>query len=280
MQNLYSTSLYKKAFLEYIRKGTPIDVFIKNYQTKSSGQYIWRTREDGKVRLSHQANNGKVFSFDSPPETGNPGEDYGSRCTAEAYIQGESEVAFQNYNVSVYDNPRKWTNYNFLQHFRSGGGNLVTLSETGHLAGVVNHYFYEKQKDGELTYNRINAQIIDAARNASSGLFTYNFNNSYDFGDYLFVFGDSTVSGVFVGTVNHRNDVMYISGKISYVYKDVFTDPASVREDIFNGSSDPDLVSDFWRSLSDGGGTYFTIYDTWSSEFKAEVKRDKENSVY
>lgn len=242
MQNLYSTPLYKKAFLEYIRKGTPIDVFIKNYEAKNSGQYVWRTRQDGKVRLSHQANNGKVFSFDSPPATGNPGDDYGCRCTAEAYIQGMSEFAFQNYNVSVYDNPKKWTGYNFLQHFRSGGGNPATLSETGHLAGLVNYYFYETKKDGQLTYNRINAQIIDAARISISGPFSYYFSNSYDFIDYLYV----------------------------------FTDPVRIRE-ILTGTSE---IDESEKPETDFGGTQFAIIDSWEAQFKAEVKRDKENSIY
>ncbi len=47
--------------------------------------YIWRTRGDGKVRSSHAANNGKVFSWDFPPPTGHPGEEYGCRCWAESF---------------------------------------------------------------------------------------------------------------------------------------------------------------------------------------------------
>ena len=41
------------------------------------------TRGDGKVRPSHQSNDGKIFSWDNPPPTGHPGEDYNCRCRAE-----------------------------------------------------------------------------------------------------------------------------------------------------------------------------------------------------
>jgi len=55
-------------------------------QNHSTPQYIWRTAGDGKVRREHAANNGKIFFWDNPPATGHPGEDFGCRCWAEAYI--------------------------------------------------------------------------------------------------------------------------------------------------------------------------------------------------
>jgi len=52
--------------------------------------YIWRTSEDDRVRPTHRANNGKIFSWDDPPiETGHPGQDYQCRCWAEAYFGEE-----------------------------------------------------------------------------------------------------------------------------------------------------------------------------------------------
>ena len=63
-------------------------------QTHPTTHYIWRTRGDGKVRASHAVNNGRIFSWDNPPETGHPGEDYGCRCTAEPY-----------YGHVIYDPP-------------------------------------------------------------------------------------------------------------------------------------------------------------------------------
>lgn len=63
-------------------------------QTHPTTHYIWRTRSDNKVRASQAANNGKIFSWDNPPPTGHPGEDYGCRCTAEPY-----------HGLAIYDPP-------------------------------------------------------------------------------------------------------------------------------------------------------------------------------
>ncbi|MFW0777116.1 MAG: phage minor head protein [Rickettsiales bacterium] len=46
-------------------------------------KYIWRTAGDDKVRPSHAANDGKIFEWDNPPPTGNPGDAPGCRCIAE-----------------------------------------------------------------------------------------------------------------------------------------------------------------------------------------------------
>ncbi len=50
--------------------------------------YIWRSIYDNKVRLTHKANDGKIFSLRNPPGSGNPGEDYGCRC----YIEDEIPI--------------------------------------------------------------------------------------------------------------------------------------------------------------------------------------------
>jgi hypothetical protein len=78
------TPHYRKAFIRYLRRGVPIDVSLKadEHPTK---YYIWHTQGDEKVRPSHAANDGKVFAWKNPPETGNPGEEYGCRCWAEPY---------------------------------------------------------------------------------------------------------------------------------------------------------------------------------------------------
>jgi SPP1 gp7 family putative phage head morphogenesis protein len=49
-------------------------------------KYIWRAVKDGATRPSHLRNDGKTFSWDDPPETGHPGEDYQCRCTAEPVL--------------------------------------------------------------------------------------------------------------------------------------------------------------------------------------------------
>ncbi|WP_302622768.1 RNase A-like domain-containing protein [Sulfitobacter sp. SK011] len=46
-------------------------------------QYIWRSRDDVKVRDSHADYDDRVFRWDNPPEGGHPGEAHNCRCYAE-----------------------------------------------------------------------------------------------------------------------------------------------------------------------------------------------------
>ncbi|NJR75226.1 MAG: minor capsid protein [Scytonema sp. CRU_2_7] len=47
-------------------------------------KYTWRTSEDERVRPSHRAHNGRMYSWSDPPSgTGNPGDDFQCRCYAE-----------------------------------------------------------------------------------------------------------------------------------------------------------------------------------------------------
>lgn len=45
-------------------------------------KYRWSTSGDERVRDSHAENDGKIFSYDQPPETGHPGQDFNCRCVA------------------------------------------------------------------------------------------------------------------------------------------------------------------------------------------------------
>lgn len=82
--------IYQKAFEQYLRKGTPIEISLKalterteTRESHSTVLYRWRTAGDDKVRPSHAANEGRIFNWDRAPATGHPGEDYGCRCMAE-----------------------------------------------------------------------------------------------------------------------------------------------------------------------------------------------------
>lgn len=44
-------------------------------------KYEWLGVDDERERESHLENNGKIFHYDDPPETGHPGQDYNCRCT-------------------------------------------------------------------------------------------------------------------------------------------------------------------------------------------------------
>lgn len=49
-------------------------------------EYVWRTAGDDRVRGTHAHNNGLIFSWNDPPPTGHPGEDFQCRCYAEPII--------------------------------------------------------------------------------------------------------------------------------------------------------------------------------------------------
>ncbi len=44
--------------------------------------YVWTTAGDDRVRDEHDAQDGETFSWDDPPPTGHPGDDFQCRCTA------------------------------------------------------------------------------------------------------------------------------------------------------------------------------------------------------
>ncbi|MEQ1890362.1 MAG: phage minor head protein [Alphaproteobacteria bacterium] len=249
-------------------------------QEQPATHYIWRTRGDNKVRAAHAANNGKIFSWDDPPVTGHPGEDYGCRCTAEPYIQGKSEFAYQTLVSNIQDNPVQWGDTDFLRYFFSDNPIDVSLSETGHLAGVIDYYFYHIFDKGMHSYDRVNAQIINEARKHASGAFSYNFDNAYDaFRSYLFVFGGGTVSGVFTGAVRHEKSMMYVQGNIEYRYSDIFTDIFGERQRAI-GTSDPAAASPKLLKETEHGGTYYDITGEWRMSFRAEAKEDAQASRY
>lgn len=50
-------------------------------------KYRWSTQGDDKVRGSHAARNGQIFSWDNPPAGGHPGSDFGCRCVAIPVIE-------------------------------------------------------------------------------------------------------------------------------------------------------------------------------------------------
>lgn len=66
-----------------------LNASITQQQHKDAGvsKYEWSTSGDGRVRKSHKRLNGKIFSWNNPPETDggrrcHPGEDYQCRCCA------------------------------------------------------------------------------------------------------------------------------------------------------------------------------------------------------
>lgn len=239
---------YRKAFDLYLRKGVPIELSLKAALLEHpTTHYIWRTRGDNKVRAAHAANNGRIFSWDNPPPTGHPGEDYGCRCTAEPYVRGESEFAYQTLTSTVNDSSPKWKIRDFVEHALEGGGD-VTLSEIGHLQDIINHYAYHLGTAG--IFDRVNRQVIDKAREVRNGYFTHEFSRAYDFAAVSYPHGLSAVSGKFKGQVSEKNGLMKIDGMVEYFFNDDYTDPAGIRQELL-GTSDPAEASKILRQIRD-----------------------------
>ena len=132
-------------------------------QVGPTTHYIWRTFGDEQVRLSHAANDGRLFgrAWDDPPATGLPGEDFGCRCVAEPYVPGETEFAYHEIVDGLVDGPDRWMADDFLRHLYSGGV-PVPLSRIGHLNDIVHQFAYRDGGDG--AFGRLSGQIVAKAR--------------------------------------------------------------------------------------------------------------------
>jgi len=134
-----SSPQYRIAFEQYLRRGTPIDLTLK--QARTTTNYIWRTRKDRKVRASHAANDGKIFAWNNPPSTGHPGDEFGCRCTAEPYYGAGQETMSHTLHGLTSAGPR-WENNDFVWHFFTGNGRSLSLSQIGHLYEIANYWAY------------------------------------------------------------------------------------------------------------------------------------------
>lgn len=54
--------------------------------------YKWRTAGDDRVRQTHHDNNNQIYSWDAPPATGHPGQDYQCRCWASPVLEEFDEI--------------------------------------------------------------------------------------------------------------------------------------------------------------------------------------------
>jgi Phage Mu protein F like protein len=221
---IHSTPSYRKAFAEYMRRGTPIEYSLQAaaQERKASTQehpathYFWRTRGDNKVRAAHAANNGRIFSWDNPPVTGHPGEDFGCRCWAEPYGPRLIEADFQTLISPVNDNPR-WGWDEFFNHYFNENGDPVTLPQIGHLQAIIDHV-------ARTIYNRVRAQIVSKARSVVSGAIADDFIQSYSFYGVSWAHGDSTLSGDIYGGVARQGQFLLISITVMYKFSDMFED--------------------------------------------------------
>ncbi|MCH2545980.1 MAG: minor capsid protein, partial [Alphaproteobacteria bacterium] len=226
---IIDTPEYRKAFVQYLRRGAPIDVSLKAITEKRlATHYIWRTSGDEKVRAAHAANNGKIFAWDNPPDTSHPGEDYNCRCWAEPYygiIEGslnrvsEKVVVILEYFRRLLSTVWRWEDRHFAAHFYVGGGRKITLDKIGHLKNIQTYY--------ETHYlERFVAQIRKNSAIHTQGRFEDDFQRVYDFRPAQYSHGGATISGIFNCHIVINNDgSKTVTGKANIHFSDVFTDP-------------------------------------------------------
>lgn len=291
--HITETPAYQKAFIHYLRRGTPIELSLKAMMPDSlhykmlgnSTHYIWRTQDDGKVRSSHAHNDDQLFAWNSPPETGHPGEDYNCRCWAEPV--GDYHYARQHLISPVYDNPDKWTNADFWNHYTARSGQTVTLQEIGHFAEVIDYFANNViTSDGSRGgYQAVENDIIDEARKIETGVVHYQFNRTYKFGYFwdiilgnsFFSLGNSTVSGIFDGGVRKertdRGGYLIINGIMTYHFDDKFEDPFDAVEIIeFLYSVSRQEAEHIARDYKDKFGEPYDIKGNWQTKLNATVK--------
>lgn len=245
-------------------------LFLHHKMLGRSTHYIWHTQDDDKVRLSHAANHNRIFAWDNPPATGHPGEDFNCRCWAEPI--GDSKYASQLLITTINDNPNKWTNPDFVRRYRSGIGGTVSLQQTGYLGAVIEHY--NKKLN---IYKNVEQQIIDAAITNGEGVFTYSFENNYNFGRIFsglkYSFGSATVRGLFKGDARREQELLVISGIVTYDFYDKFFDPTSKVERlmILEGISREEAIARLGES-TDTYGTSYDIEGRWQTKLTATIR--------
>ncbi len=280
-------NLYKKAFQAYLRKGTPIELSIK--QARPTTHYIWRTRNDGKVRSSHAGREGQVFSWDDPPVGGHPGEDYNCRCTAEPYYPDISE--YVHITIDGLGTKSGWSNTDFVNHYFNGGGRGVTLRQIGHSQKIIAAFIDRRGED-------LKDQIADAARRARAGSVSDSFVNTYDMEGIVFSIGNTTIGGSFSGQSVTQNGIIDLVGNLDLYLKDEFADPLDVGVEVDDYRPGSILYDNIHRPLNEylrgrtglptGGpqrlgvrdGKPYDITGTWSGSVEGRIYADATRSKY
>jgi len=246
------------------------------------------TRGDDKVRPSHAANDGLIFSWDDPPPTGHPGGDYGCRCTAEPYYAQFAEHVTINV-TGVTDTGAPWTSRDFVRHYYRDRGRGVTVRETGHLSEIVERYINTVRRS-------LQDNIARKARENPGGDFADDFRNTYDMTGIVFSVGDTTIGGEFEGQSSEASGVLSFSGEFSFYLTDRFEDPLDIGveaidlgETFFENVERP--LEDYLRGqvgLPPSGpprpgihtGEPYDIFDNWSGHFEGQIYLDPARSSF
>lgn len=191
--------------------------------------------------------------------------------------------------TTINDNPKKWTNHDFWEHYTARSGRAVTLQEIGYLGYVIDRFANAMiATDGtETGYGAVERQIIEAAKKVGSGKVPYSFKRPYTFGHYwqiipdelndtgYYSFGESTVKGNFDGSARKEGEFLVINGVMNYEFSDEFKDPYQKieRTKILYGVTREEaerIVGD----AADEDGEPYDIKGSWRTKFNATVRAE------
>ena len=98
LKDAYGSAGYNLRRLTRDQTGKVMGQFAKARQEQVGiVEYEWDSSGDQRVRPLHQANNGLVFRWDTPPGTGHPGEEILCRCVALPVIPLRSKKEVDRY---------------------------------------------------------------------------------------------------------------------------------------------------------------------------------------
>ena len=189
-------------------------------------------------------------------------------CWAEP-VKGEAEGLKQEVISPLEQSSYKWTDEDFINHWKNGKGRAVTLPEIGWLVDIIWHA-------RQIMFDKVAKQIEHKVREVQSGKFSDTWERSYDFQEVVFSIGDAVIRGRFNGTVKKEGDILHVDALAYYLLDDAFTDPSSVREKIL-GSSDPDIlwdniIGDAALYVTEAGNDPYDITGTWTTKITGTVK--------
>lgn len=135
------------------------------------------------------------------------------------------------------------------------------------MQGVIQYAATQPQKSGGSIFDRITRKIFVEARQLGKGNFRSQFSTTYNFQDFLFSLGDSTIAGYADVRAQEKKGFLSVSAEIYYTFWDEFKDPLDIY----------DLIP---IDYEPGGGVPFTILDTWMVRLEAMIKIDSSKNIF
>ncbi len=125
---------------------------LVNQRDAGITHYKWITMGDDKVRSSHAANDGKIFSWNDSPK---PGEEHNCRCIAEPVVEEVELAAYRDWRQKILEGNR-------IPPFAGGGGGGRSSGRTSTHKKPSNKPFKNKTpKDKDSSFRKRKGQYFN-----------------------------------------------------------------------------------------------------------------------